>query len=221
MPTKSFNPSPTMRLDYEITRATASPGRSTIATSTRRPDTTNSAQLPFPNSLQTGSQQSTRWTTSESLRSTFGDTVFNEFRVGGSGGATLFSPEFATDMFSDTNGYRLNFNGACCGTGAAAHQLEPGFRPVVARGLDQGAREHHHLAEGQSQPAVRRARWCRRDVWLAEPDPGADGELRHQCDRRSAVDAHVQRDDAARRLRGRHHAGEESLRDADRPHYSR
>ena len=44
--------------------------------------------------------------------------MFNEFRVGGSGGATLFSPELGTDMLSDTNGYRLNFNGACCGTGA-------------------------------------------------------------------------------------------------------
>src|SRR4029079_15879726 len=39
--------------------------------------------------------------------------------VGGSGGATFFQPEYSTDMYSDTNGYRLNFNGACCGTGAA------------------------------------------------------------------------------------------------------
>jgi len=118
MPTESFNPSPTARLDYEITRAHRLTGSFNYRHINSTPDTTNSAQLPFPNSLQTGSQQSTRWTTSESVRSTFGQSVFNEFRVGGSGGATLFSPEFETSMFSDTNGYRLNLNGACCGTGA-------------------------------------------------------------------------------------------------------
>ena len=118
MPTKNFNPSPTVRLDYEVTRNHRLTGSFNYRHINSTPDTTNNAQLPFPNSLQTGSQQSTRWTTSESFRSTFGDNVFNEFRVGGSGGATLFSPEFETAMFSDTNGYRLNFNGACCGTGA-------------------------------------------------------------------------------------------------------
>jgi hypothetical protein len=118
MPTESFNPSPTMRLDYEITRNHRLTGSFNYRHINSTPDTTNNAQLPFPNSLQTGSQQSTRWTTSESFRSTFGQSVFNEFRVGGSGGATLFSPEFETAMFADTNGYRLNLNGACCGTGA-------------------------------------------------------------------------------------------------------
>lgn len=118
MPTQSFDPSPTMRLDYEVTRNHRLNGSFNYRHINSTPDTTNNAQLPFPNSLQTGSQQSTRYTTSESLRSTFGDSVFNEFRVGGSGGSTLFSPEFETDMFSDTNGYRLNFNGACCGTNA-------------------------------------------------------------------------------------------------------
>jgi len=118
MPTQSFNPAPTVRLDYEITRAHRLTGSFNYRHINSTPDTTNNAQLPFPNSLATGSQQSTRWTTSESLRSTVGDNIFNEFRVGGSGGATLFSPELGTDMWSDTNGYRLNFNGACCGTGA-------------------------------------------------------------------------------------------------------
>jgi hypothetical protein len=119
MPTKSFNPSPTMRLDYEITRNHRLTGSFNYRHINSTPDTTNNAQLPFPNSLSTGSQQSTRWTTSESYRSTFGDNLFNEFRVGGSGGATLFSPELEQSMWSDTNGYRLNFNIACCGTGAA------------------------------------------------------------------------------------------------------
>ena len=118
MPTKSFNPSPTVRLDYEVNRNHRLTGSFNYRHINSTPDTTNNAQLPFPNSVSTGSQQSARWTTSESFRSTFGDNVFNEFRVGGSGGATQFSPELEAGMWSDTGGYRLNLNAACCGTGA-------------------------------------------------------------------------------------------------------
>ncbi len=119
MPTKNFNPSPSVRLDYEVTKSHRLTGSFNFRNINSTPDTTNNAQLPFPNALQTGSQQSKRWTTSESVRSTFGANLFNELRVGASGGATQFSPEFNKDMFADTNGYRLNLNGACCGTGAA------------------------------------------------------------------------------------------------------
>jgi len=118
-PTTNFNPSPTLRVDYELTKRHRLTGSVNYRHINSTPDTTNSAQLPFPNAVQTGSQQSTRWTTSESLRSTFGSSLVNEFRLGASGGATLFSPEFEAGMWSDTNGYRLNLNGACCGTGAA------------------------------------------------------------------------------------------------------
>ncbi len=117
-PTKGFNPSPTTRIDYEVSRTHRLTGSFNYRHINSTPDTTNNAQLPFPNSLTTGSQQSTRWTTSESLRSTFGDSIVNEFRVGGSGGATLFSPELGPSMWEDQGGYRLNFNTACCGTGA-------------------------------------------------------------------------------------------------------
>ena len=102
MPTQSFNPSPTFRLDYEVTQKHRLTGSMNYRHINSTPDTTNNAQLPFPASRTTGSQQSTRWTTSESLRSTFGDNLVNEFRVGGTGGATLFSPELAASMFSGT-----------------------------------------------------------------------------------------------------------------------
>ena len=166
MPTQSFNPSPTMRLDYEVTRNHRLTGSFNYRHINSTPDTTNNAQLPFPNSLQTGSQQSTRWTTSESLRSTFGDSVFNEFRVGGSGGATLFSPEFATDMFSDTNGYRLNFNGACCGTGAlltnwslGSGQSSREASTKVIENTTTWLKGNHNLQFG--------AMMVQADVWLA------------------------------------------------------
>ena len=83
MPTQSFNPSPTFRLDYEVTQNHRLTGSMNYRHINSTPDTTNNAQLPFPGFATTGSQQSTRWTTSESLRSTFGANLVNEFRVGG------------------------------------------------------------------------------------------------------------------------------------------
>ncbi|MGH9386802.1 MAG: carboxypeptidase regulatory-like domain-containing protein [Vicinamibacterales bacterium] len=117
-PTKNFNPSPTVRIDYQLSENHRLTGSMNYRHVNSTPDTTNSAQLPFPGFATTGSQQSTRWTTSESLRSTFGQNLVNEFRVGGSGGATLFSPELEPTMWQSQAGYRLNINGACCGTGA-------------------------------------------------------------------------------------------------------
>ena len=82
-PTQSFNPSPTFRLDYEVTQNHRLTGSMNYRHINSTPDTTNNAQVPFPGFGTTGSQQSTRWTTSESLRSTFGANLVNEFRVGG------------------------------------------------------------------------------------------------------------------------------------------
>ena len=166
MPTKNFNPSPTMRLDYEVNRNHRLNGSFNYRHINSTPDTTNNAQLPFPNSLQTGSQQSTRWTTSESFRSTFGDSVFNEFRVGGSGGSTLFSPEYETGMWADTNGYRLNLNGACCGTGAqltnwslGAGQSSREASTKVVENTTTWLKGNHNLQFG--------AVMVQADVWLA------------------------------------------------------
>ncbi len=124
MPTQSFNPSPTFRLDYELTQKHRLTGSMNYRHINSTPDTTNNAQLPFPGFATTGSQQSTRWTTSESLRSTLSNNLVNEFRIGGTGGATLFSPELSADMWGGSGvgsqgGLRLNINLACCGTGFA------------------------------------------------------------------------------------------------------
>ena len=116
-PTKNFNPAPTVRIDYELSQQHRLTGSMNYRHINSTPDTTNNAQVPFPGFPQTGSQQSTRWTTSESLRSTFGGNLVNELRFGGTGGATLFSPELEASMFDSTGGYRLNFATACCGTG--------------------------------------------------------------------------------------------------------
>ena len=170
------------------------------------PDTTNNAQLPFPGFATTGSQQSTRWTTSESLRSTFGANLVNEFRVGASGGSTLFSPELEPSMWG------------------AAPRRQPGRLPSElqrrllrhrlpadesrAEYRNQQSREastkvientttwlggkHNVTFGGQFDPGGRLA---------AEPDAGADGGLRSAGDRSGGPRCSTRRSCRARRPR--------------------
>jgi carboxypeptidase family protein len=135
-PTKNFNPSPTFRLDYEINDKHRLTGSMNYRHINSTPDTTNNAQYSFPGLGATGSQQSTRWTTSESLRSVLTQNLVNEFRVGGTGGATLFSPELEASMFDVTGGYRLRFDTACCGTGFQLTNIASG---VAQTGSTAGA----------------------------------------------------------------------------------
>jgi hypothetical protein len=140
-PTQSFNPSPTFRLDYEVSQKHRLTGSMNYRHINSSPDTTNNAQLPFPGLGPTGSQQSTRWTTSESLRSTFGANLVNEARYGGTGGSTLFSPEIAASMFSGTGNALLNAQGACCGTGFLLTNLSLAPTLTAAGSANYSARE--------------------------------------------------------------------------------
>jgi hypothetical protein len=103
-PARGYTPSPTVRVDYNLTqqhRLTASYNYQHINS---RPDTTNDIEPRFPGFPVTASQQSTRWTTSEALRSTLGPNIVNEVRFGGTGGATLFSPEYTSSWFNGADG---------------------------------------------------------------------------------------------------------------------
>src|SRR4051812_3952500 len=140
-PTQSFNPSPTFRLDYEVTQKHRLTGSMNYRHINSSPDTTNNAQLSFPGLGPTGSQQSTRWTTSESMRSTLGGNIVNEVRFGGTGGATLFSPELSASMYSGTGNALLNFNGACCGTGFVLTNLASGVTATGTGNAAPSARE--------------------------------------------------------------------------------
>src|SRR5262245_28378761 len=141
VPTQNFNPAPTVRLDYEATQNHRITGSMNYRHINSTPDTTNNAQMPFPGFPMTGSQQSTRWTTSESLRSTFGSNLVNEMRFGGTGGATLFSPELEPEMYTGTGGFRLDFNNACCGTGFLLTNPATGVTATSAGTAANSARE--------------------------------------------------------------------------------
>jgi hypothetical protein len=93
IPTRGYTPAPTVRLDYNLTDKHRLTGSFNYQHINSNPDTTNNQQVSFPGFPVYGSQQSTRYTTMESLRSTISANVVNELRVGATGGATFFSPE--------------------------------------------------------------------------------------------------------------------------------
>ncbi len=139
--TKNFNPAPTFRVDYDLSSRHRLTGSMNYRHINSTPDGTNNAYQPFPGLPMTASQQSTRWTTSESLRSTLSGSIVNEFRFGGTGGATLFSPELTADMFAGTGGARLDFNNACCGTGFLLTNLATGVTTTSGGTSSNSARE--------------------------------------------------------------------------------
>ncbi|HVL66236.1 MAG TPA: carboxypeptidase regulatory-like domain-containing protein [Vicinamibacterales bacterium] len=114
---KSNNEYPTVRVDYNLSAKHRLTGSFNYQHISSNPDTTNSREPVFPGFSHTGTQQSTRWTTSESLRSTLSANIVNEFRIGKTGGATFFSPELNPGMWGtgatpDQGGFHLNIGAA-------------------------------------------------------------------------------------------------------------
>ena len=107
---------PTGRLDFNLTskhRLSASMNYTDLLST---PDTTNNREPNFPGFPGTGNQHSDRYTVQGTLRSTLGPNLVNEFRIGRSGGATLFSPEIGLSQFQGTSvadqaGFLLDING--------------------------------------------------------------------------------------------------------------
>jgi hypothetical protein len=124
VPSNNFTPYPTARVDYNLSKNHRLTGSFNYNHVNSNPDTTNNREPFFPGFPNTGSQQSTRWTTSEYFRSTFGANIVNTFHFGGTGGATLFSPELAPSLFGgnsigDQAGFYLNIGNGCCATALA------------------------------------------------------------------------------------------------------
>jgi hypothetical protein len=123
---------PTARIDVNLTDKHRLYGTVNVTDLMSTPDTLNNSEPSFPGFPGTGYQDSFRYATQVSLRSTLTSNMVNEFRVGGTGGATKFSPNRTRDAWSILDGYQLNFQGACCGTGVALTNPLP---PATGTGL--------------------------------------------------------------------------------------
>jgi hypothetical protein len=106
---------PTVRIDYNLTDKHRLSGSTNVTRLLSTPDTTNGNEPQFPGFPNTGAQHSDRYTVQANLRSTLTANMVNEFKVGGSGGATLFSPEIGVHQFqgtpvADMGGFLLDIN---------------------------------------------------------------------------------------------------------------
>lgn len=117
---------PTGRVDVNVTNKHRVFASANITDLLTTPDTLNNSEPTFPGFAGTGFQDSFRYATQVSLRSTMSANFVNEFRVGGTGGATKFSPNRTPTAWDDIGGFQLNLNGACCGTGIALTNARPG-----------------------------------------------------------------------------------------------
>jgi hypothetical protein len=108
---------PTFRVDFNLTqnhRLSASGNYHTFAST---PDTLNNREPFFPGFPATGTQTSSRRSFSSALRSTFGQNLVNEFRVGYSGAPVFFYKELSTAMWgagsvADQGGFFLDLGGS-------------------------------------------------------------------------------------------------------------
>jgi Carboxypeptidase regulatory-like domain len=117
---------PTGRVDVNVTDRHRLYATANITDLMSDPDTLNNSEPTFPGLPGTGYQDSFRYATQLSLRSTLRNNLVNEFRVGGTGGATKFSPNRTRESWTGLDGFQLNLNGACCGTGVALNNARPG-----------------------------------------------------------------------------------------------
>ena len=114
--TDSITRFPTARLDFNLTDKHKLTGSYNYNRLLSTPDTTNNREPNFPGFPGTGNQHSERYTIQGTVRSAFTSNLVNEFRVGGSGGPTEFSPEIGVNQFlntsvADQGGYLLDING--------------------------------------------------------------------------------------------------------------
>jgi hypothetical protein len=114
--TKNVTRYPTVRIDYNLTDRHRLSGSMNYTDLLSSPDTTNNREPNFPGFPGTGNQISDRYTVQANLRSTLTSNIVNEFKVGGSGGPTKFSPEIGIAQFqgtpvADQGGFFLDING--------------------------------------------------------------------------------------------------------------
>jgi hypothetical protein len=113
--TDSITRYPTGRLDFNLSDRHRLSGSFNYTDLHSTPDTTNDREPRFPGFPGTGSQPSDRYTAQTTLRSTLSQNLVNEFKIGGSGGATRFSPEISPAQYggtsvADQGGFQLNLD---------------------------------------------------------------------------------------------------------------
>ena len=157
---------PTVRLDFNLTDRHRLSGSVNYTDLLSSPDTTNNREPVFPGFPGFGNQHSDRYTAQATLRSTLSQNLVNEFKVGGSGGATLFSPEIGVHQFlgtsiADQGGFFLDINGDALGinnpAGTGSYSAREASTKVLENTLSY-LKGNHNIQAGFA--------YTQGDVWL-------------------------------------------------------
>jgi hypothetical protein len=133
IPVESKRIYPTGRVDYNINDNHRFSSAVNYNWYTDSPDTLNTKEPSFPGFPVQAGQTSTRLGWSNSLRSTLGSNLVNEFRVGYSGAPVKFFTELNAGMYNgslaNTQGFNINLPGLTSGlSGPAASAPNPQSR---------------------------------------------------------------------------------------------
>jgi hypothetical protein len=155
---------PTVRVDWNLTDKHRISGSWNFTNLLSDPDTLNNRDPRFPGFPVFGAQHSKRYTFQTNLRSTFGANVVNEFKVGFTGGATLFSPEILTapwggSSVADQGGFFLDIDTANIdnASNTPAYSAREASTNLVENNLTW-IKGSHSLSMGGS--------WTQVDLWL-------------------------------------------------------
>lgn len=163
--TTSLRRFPTVRLDFNLTdnhRFTSSMNYNYY---TDTPDTLNSFDPTFPGFPVFGGQRSDRLVWSNSIRSTLGSNLVNEFRVGYSGAPVKFFAEMNVGMYTGTvanqKGFHLTFPSVGSGLTSAGAAPSPQSRNASDLTFDNTLtwlKGNHNITAGVN--------WSNYNVWL-------------------------------------------------------
>ena len=164
--TKGTTTYPTFRLDFNLTDKHRLSGSMNYTDFLSEPDTTNDNEAKFPGFPSFGNQHSDRYTAQASLRSTLTQNLVNELKIGGSGGATKFSPEIGVHQFlgtpvADQGGFFLDINGDALGIQNPAEDETYSAREATTRILENTLsylKGNHNIQSGFA--------FTQADVWL-------------------------------------------------------
>jgi hypothetical protein len=155
---------PTVKIDYNLTDSHRLSGSWNFTNLLSDPDTLNNRDPVFPGFPIFGAQHSKRYAFQTNLRSTFTSNLVNEFKVGFTGGATLFSPEILSQPWSGSSvanqgGFFLDIDTANIdnASNSPAYQAREASTNLIENTLNW-IKGSHSLTMGGS--------WTEVDLWL-------------------------------------------------------
>jgi hypothetical protein len=156
VPVEANNWFPTYRLDYNVTNNHRLSTVLNWHTFSSMPDTLNGFDPFFPGFPVLGSQTSRRVSSSNTVRSTFGQNVVNEARFAYQGSPVeffneQFDPASGMQPFGGQGGFHLTLGNGLSNAGPAPNAQSRNVNTYPCR-------EHAELAEGLAQPQLRRHR---------------------------------------------------------------